>query len=150
MRLVPEIADDIVDLILRFIYTGQVVLQAGSDVSRLAALRTWCEDLGVEHLVKLLDNNGTRFNYGLQTTPEEQLRLRRSPDCALVDLVVQSADGQEFLGHRVVLAGRLEYFRSMFGCGWAEAGQQQVGSTVSLPVHSSVLGVLLDYIYEGI
>ena len=91
-------------------------------------MRDCSRRLGVDELaerlagVRLVDDHVTLTTTATTTaTPAAALALRRcAADDDLCDVRLRSADGKDFAAHRVVLAARLEYFHSMFTCGWIE------------------------------
>lgn len=63
----------------------------------------------------------------------------------LCDVTLTSQDGIKFPCHRCILACRLEYFHSMLGSCWMETSLE----SLSLPISSDILDVILDYLYTG-
>ncbi|KAK4310898.1 hypothetical protein Pmani_017578 [Petrolisthes manimaculis] len=63
----------------------------------------------------------------------------------LWDVMINSKNGDLLGAHKCVLAAQLEYFRCMFSAGWLEATSSQ---TLNIPLPTSILTILLDYLYE--
>ncbi|XP_048577771.1 inhibitor of Bruton tyrosine kinase isoform X2 [Nematostella vectensis] len=76
---------------------------------------------------------------------DKRIRFNRLSFPHLHDVTIESEDGVNFACHKCVLVARLDYFRSMLACGWLEASSEM--ATLKMPLHSSVLCVVLDYLY---
>lgn len=63
----------------------------------------------------------------------------------LWDVTVTSKNGDAIRAHKCILAARLEYFSIMFGSRWNEAVASE---SISMPLPTSILTVILDYLYE--
>ncbi|XP_076032976.1 inhibitor of Bruton tyrosine kinase isoform X2 [Oratosquilla oratoria] len=73
------------------------------------------------------------------------MQYKRNHLTDLWDVMIETEDGEMVGAHKCILAARLEYFRIMFGAGWNETSSS---SELTMPIHSSVLTVILDYLYE--
>ena len=114
------------------------------------ALQEAARSLEVFGLVKALDNfrmqgNMIKLKDGVKSVPRAKPYFSRKSFPELHDVIIQTEDGGEIGAHRCVLAARLEYFRSMFGLGWIETKE---GQSLSLPVPTKVLHVIIEYIYR--
>ncbi|XP_068231446.1 inhibitor of Bruton tyrosine kinase [Palaemon carinicauda] len=63
----------------------------------------------------------------------------------LWDVMIQSKSGDVLGAHKCILAARLEYFHCMFSASWIEALSSK---SLSMPLPTSILAILLDYLYE--
>lgn len=63
----------------------------------------------------------------------------------LWDVMIQSKSGDVLGAHKCILAARLEYFKCMFSASWMEALSSR---SLSMPLPTSILALLLDYLYE--
>lgn len=127
---------DIFQLILEFIYTGTCSLlqdgpchlkinPTGSSYGVIKSVKECCRKLSVDSLALLLDK--VKIKNGIVIV-QEKLCCERSPLSPksredLCDVSIRSQDGKVFRAHRSILSARLEYFRSMFACGWIEVIQ---------------------------
>lgn len=124
---------DIFQLILEFIYTGTCALlhdgpyqlkinPAGSNYGVIKSVQECCKRLGVDSLALML--NKVKMKNGMVTVEEklwcERSLLSRKSREDLCDVSISSQDGKIFCAHRSVLSARLDYFHSMFACGWIE------------------------------
>ncbi len=117
------------------------------------ALKELAKALGLQSLVKALDN----FTYNVATKEIKHKKEKtaissksvafsrtRFPDFS--DVIIRSEDEVEFEAHKCILSARLDYFRSMFSCGWIEDNSQR-SSVVTLPIPANLCEVLLDFLY---
>lgn len=72
-------------------------------------------------------------------------RYQREMFQDLWDVTIQSKAGDILGAHKCILAARLEYFHCMFSASWIEAVSSK---SLSMPLPTSILAILLDYLYE--
>jgi len=155
---ITGIPADMFQLILEFIYTGTCALlqsgpcqlkfnPTGSNYGVIKSVQDCCKKLSVDSLALLL--NKVKIKNGMVFVEEklwcERSLLNRKSREDLCDVSISSQDGKIFRAHRSILSARLEYFHSMFACGWIETSGDRA---VSLPIHSSLVEVVLDFCYE--
>nr|XP_045601893.1 inhibitor of Bruton tyrosine kinase-like isoform X1 [Procambarus clarkii] len=75
----------------------------------------------------------------------EEYKYSREKHQELWDVMIRSKTGDILGAHKCILAARLEYFRCMFGASWIEA---TASKSLNMPLPTSVLVIILDYLYE--
>lgn len=135
----PSIADQISD--------GQNSDDRGGPWRLLRMVQFHAKNLGVRKLAEILEkahiaNSGVVRNDNFLLQPKQWNRLSGE---TFYDVKLLSVDGKPFNAHRVVLTARSDYFRSMFSYVWVES---MISKEIRLPIHSVVLEVILEYLYE--
>lgn len=76
---------------------------------------------------------------------EEEQKYSRERNPELWDVMFHSRNGDILGAHKCILSARLEYFHCMFGASWMEASASE---SLSMPLPTSILVIILDYLYE--
>ncbi|XP_057374411.1 inhibitor of Bruton tyrosine kinase-like [Daphnia carinata] len=131
----------------KIINDGENADDRGGPWRLLRTVQFHAKNLGVRKLAEILEkahiaNSGVVRNDHFLLQPKQWNRLSGE---TFYDVKLFSVDGKEFNAHRVVLAARSDYFRSMFSYVWLES---EISKEIRLPIHSVILEVILEYLYE--
>ncbi|XP_063615380.1 inhibitor of Bruton tyrosine kinase-like, partial [Penaeus indicus] len=73
------------------------------------------------------------------------VKYSRKINQELWDVMISSKTGDNLGAHKCVLSARSEYFNCMFGANWIESTSTK---TLSMPLPTNILVIILDYLYE--
>ncbi|XP_047474160.1 inhibitor of Bruton tyrosine kinase-like [Penaeus chinensis] len=94
----------------------------------------------------IIDVIQKNFNFSSNVIASDvSIKYSRKINQELWDVMISSKTGDNLGAHKCVLSARSEYFNCMFGANWIESTSTK---TLSMPLPTNILVIILDYLYE--